>query len=62
MKKLEKLIVKDKDMARQVAIDYQRWASEQSLSYGDIAFYTDYFTKLGRKFGLLKEFKENGII
>ena len=48
--------------ARQQAIDWQNWASEQNLSYGELAEYNDHFKKLGKRFGLTEEFEENGII
>jgi len=48
--------------ASQEAIEYQHWASEQNLSWGEIAEYGDYFRELGRKFNLIEEFEENGII
>ena len=54
--------VKTKDEARTMAIDYQSWASEESLSYSELADYQNYFEKLGKKFKLTEEFKENGII
>ena len=54
--------IKTKEEARTMAIDYQNWASEQSMSYGELAKYQNYFENLGKKFGLKKEFKENGII
>jgi len=54
--------IKTKEEAKTMAIDYQNWASEQSMSYGELAEYQNYFEKLGKKFGLKKEFKENGII
>ena len=54
--------IKNKDDARTSAIDYQTWASEQNLSYGELVKYQNHFEKLGKKFGLKKEFKENGII
>lgn len=60
LKKLDK--VKSKEEARQIAIDWQFWASNKSLSYSELATYGHYFEKLGRKFHLIKEFKENGII
>lgn len=50
------------DQARQLAIDWQIWASEQDLSYGELADAEDYFRKLGRDFYLTAEFSENGII
>ena len=54
--------IKTKEEAKTMAIDYQSWASEQSMSYGELAEYQNYFEKLGKKFGLKKEFNENGII
>ena len=54
--------IKTKGEARQYAIDWQKWASNTSLSYGELAEYAGRFRILGKKFGLLKEFKENCII
>lgn len=54
--------VKTKDEARTMAIDYQMWASEKNLSYGEVSNYQNYFEQLGKKFRLTKEFKENAII
>lgn len=51
-----------KQKARQKAIDYQVFASKHSVSYTTLAFWSSYFEKLGKKYGLLKEFKENGIL
>lgn len=55
-------IIKTKEEARQYAIEWQKTFSERNMTYGQIAEQEDIFTKLGRKFGLLREFKENGII
>ena len=52
----------NKGQARELAIDWQDWASEQSLSYAELAEWEALFEKLGRKYQLTKEFKENGII
>ena len=54
--------VKTKGEAQQIAISYQNWASEKSLSLGELGEYAEYFRTLGKKFGLIKEFKENGIL
>lgn len=51
-----------KEAAREQAIDWQLWASEQNLSYGELADYADHFERLGRRYGLLQEFRENAII
>ena len=53
--------VKTEGEARQYAIDWQNWASEQNLSYGELAEWGVVFEKLGEKFNLTEEFKENGI-
>lgn len=50
------------DGARNYAIDWQNWVSEQNLSYGELADWSDYFYKLAKKYNLLREFKENGIL
>jgi len=54
--------IKTRGEAQQFAIDYQQWASNQSLSYAEIAEWTELFSKLAEKFDLTEEFKENGII
>lgn len=52
----------EKGYARQQAIDWQIDFVNHNYDYGDLAFFSDYFTKLGKRYGLLKEFRENGII
>ena len=54
--------IKTKEQARQYAIDYQKWASEKDLSYGEILHFQNKLTILGERFDLTEEFKENGII
>jgi transcription initiation factor TFIIIB Brf1 subunit/transcription initiation factor TFIIB len=54
--------VTDADTAQQVAIDWQNWASNQSLSYGELASWTSKLEAIATKFNLTDEFKENGII
>ena len=51
-----------KEQAREQAIDWQQWQSEKNLSYGELADYQAKFEKLGRRFGLVREFRENAII
>lgn len=51
-----------KERARQEAIDWQDWQAEQSLSYGELADATAHFEALGRRYGLIQEFRENAII
>jgi hypothetical protein len=54
--------IKTKSEARQYAIDWQKWASNRNMGYGEYAFWQDQFIYLGRQFHLVNEFKENGII
>jgi len=62
-RKLKKIsAIKTSGEATQIAIDWQGWASGHDLSYAELSEYQGYFEKLGRKFGLTAEFKENGII
>jgi len=48
--------------ARQFAMDFQVWVSEQSLSYGELSEWDNVLTDLARDYDLLEEFRENGII
>ena len=66
---MEKIIVNTAEEARQYAIDWQNWTSEQNevgkeptLYTSDLVEWQDYFTDLAEKFDLLEEFEENGII
>lgn len=50
-----------KENARQKAIDWQYEFSETSMSWGELAYWQEYFEKIGRRYGLLTEFRENCI-
>lgn len=50
-----------KEMARQKAIDWQDDFRNHNYSYGELVEFEYHFEKLGRRYGLLKEFRENGI-
>lgn len=54
--------VTSEDEARQIAIDYQGLTSVGSLSYSELAEYSEYFRTLAAKFSLEDEFSENGVI
>lgn len=49
-----------KERARAIAIEYQ--AIDAPMSWGEIAELSDYLERLGRRFGLLREFRNNGVI
>lgn len=50
-----------KQLVRQEAINWQKEAAEISMSYSELAEAQSYFERLGRRYGLLREFHENGI-
>lgn len=62
--KLEEIkTIKTAEEARDVAITWQQWQSEQDLSIGQLMEYQEFFEALANKFPTLKEeFKENAII
>lgn len=51
-----------KEAAREQAIEFQLTFNERAYSWGELATLTGYFEKMGKRYGLLKEFRENGII
>jgi hypothetical protein len=59
---MKKYNIKTKEKARQCAITWQHWQSKRTLSYKDIAEWAEYFRVLGKRFNLIRDFKENGII
>lgn len=50
-----------KSQIRQEAIDWSYDFCNHNYSYGELAFFQCYFEKMGRRYGLLKEFRENAI-
>lgn len=59
---MEQIEIKTKEEARQYAIEWQQWASDNNLSYSELESWGNYFRKLAEKFSLVRELKENGII
>ena len=53
---------KDKDQAREFAIDWQNWVGDQALSLQELVDWQDYLEEIGKRYGLLAEFKENTIV
>ena len=50
------------DILRNFAIQWQARFNECSYSYSDMADWGAFFEEYGRKYGLLREFRENGIL
>lgn len=53
---------KAKAIARDKAVGWQSGFSDQNYSYGELAYWQDYFRGLAKRTGLVREFRENGII
>lgn len=53
---------KGKEKTRNEAVDWQSDFAEHNYSYGELACFSDYFETKARRYGLVKEFRENGII
>jgi len=51
-----------KAQARQAAQEWQRDYGNASHSYAELSEQAARFERLGRRYGLLQEFRENGII
>jgi len=51
-----------KEQARERAQRWQREFADTSHSWGEVAEATARFERLGRRYGLTREFRENGII
>ena len=50
-----------KRRARDTALCWQEKFRDSSMSWGELAEAQDYFEKLGKRYGLLAEFRENGL-
>lgn len=52
----------EKEKARQEAIEWQNDFDSHNYSWSELAFFGEYFSRLAKRYGLVKEFRENGII
>lgn len=51
-----------KEKARNEAMSFELSFSTYNYSYSELCKKFEYFTKLGKRYGLIKEFMENGIL
>lgn len=65
---MKKTYYEKKEQFRQEAISFSNRTDifkeykGRDISYSELAFWAEYFYKQGKRYGLLKEFKENGIL
>lgn len=50
-----------KENAKQIAIDWQTNDADYPYSYEGLSMVADFFYKLGKRYGLLREFREYAI-
>ncbi len=55
-------IPKTKEQAREQAINTQNIISNNNFSLDELIIISEHFLYFGKKFGLINEFKENGIV
>jgi len=62
--KLSKILtyVGKKEDARQKAINWQYKIANKNLYYSELAEQSNKYFKLAKRYGLIKEFKKNGIL
>tara|TARA_R100001443_G_scaffold113493_1_gene128267 strand:- start:624 stop:803 length:180 start_codon:yes stop_codon:yes gene_type:complete len=53
---------KTKEQAREQAINFSVKFNDKQFSYYELMKVSEHFEKTGKQFGLLDEFKENGIV
>ena len=53
---------KGKDSVRNKAMEWQMDFQNHNYSYEELTRFGNYFEKLAKRYGLVREFKENGII
>ena len=53
---------KQKEKARSRAVDWQLDFGNHNYSWDELADFGEYFERLAKRYGLVKEFRENGII
>ena len=47
---------------REKAIDWQYKSSQKSMYWSEVAYWSNYWYKQAKRYGLVKEFRENAII
>ena len=50
------------DMYKKLAVQWKAWADENSLTESQVKGMSIFFRHIGKRFGLINEFKEIGVI
>ena len=62
MKKSKDYYALRKADVREEAIEWQADFCNHNYSYGELVFQSNYFERLGKRYGLIREFRNEGII
>ena len=57
----KKTYQENKKAARAEAIEWQLTTAQEPMYMSELAEWNEYFMRLGRRYGLMREFHENGI-
>ena len=50
-----------KEQAREEAVKWSNTFKCENYTYGDLVVHEEYFYRLAKRYGLVREFRENGI-
>ena len=53
---------REKARVRDMAVEWQNGFCDHNYSYGELAYWQNYFSRLAKRYGLVEEFRENCII
>ena len=62
MKTYKEIYREKKEAARMEAIEWQADFANHNYSYGELSYFQTYFEEKARRYGLIREFRENCII
>lgn len=51
-----------KESVRNKAVEWQSDFCNHDYSYGELVYWQNYFERYAKRYGLVREFRENGII
>lgn len=61
MSKTKNYYYERKEKLHNEAVDFQMNYFDMKIGWADLIVWQEYFRKLGKRYGLMREFRENGI-
>ena len=59
---MKKTYQEKKEEIREQAIEWQHTTAQETMYWSEVAYWGNYWYKKAKRYGLVKEFKENAII